>query len=72
MEVAGIVLTGGASRRMGRSKAMLPIGTTTLAARTAGLVEVVAQPVVEVGLGHSGLPAVADTIAAAGPLAAMA
>ncbi|MGI8751928.1 MAG: molybdenum cofactor guanylyltransferase [Acidimicrobiales bacterium] len=72
MDVAGIVLTGGASRRMGRPKATLAIGTTTLAARTAALVETVAQPVVEVGPGHSGLPAVPDTIVAGGPLAAMA
>jgi molybdopterin-guanine dinucleotide biosynthesis protein A len=57
---------------MGRPKATLPIGATTLAGRTAALVEAVAQPVVEVGPGHTVLPAVPDTIAAGGPLAAMA
>lgn len=67
-----MVLTGGSSRRMGRPKATLPVGATTLARRTAALVEAVAQPVVEVGPGHSGLPSVADTIPAAGPLAALA
>lgn len=72
MDVAGIVLTGGASRRMGRPKATLPIGTTTLARRTARLVDAVAQPVIEVGPDHSGLPSVPDTIAFGGPLAAVA
>lgn len=72
MDVAGIVLTGGASRRMGQAKAALPIGPTTLAGRTAALVGAVADPVIEVGPGHSSLPAVPDPIAGAGPLAAVA
>jgi molybdopterin-guanine dinucleotide biosynthesis protein A len=56
----------------GRAKAALPVGSTTLAARTAALVGAVADPAVEVGPGHSGLAAVADTIPRGGPLAAMA
>ncbi|MGH9130045.1 MAG: molybdenum cofactor guanylyltransferase [Acidimicrobiales bacterium] len=72
MDVAAMVLTGGASRRMGRCKATLPIGWTTLAARTAALVATIAEPVVEVGPGHSGAPFVMDALPAAGPLAAIA
>lgn len=77
-----MVLTGGASRRMGRAKAALPAGATTLARRTGALLVGLAQPVVEVGPGHTGLPAVADSFPGsgsgrpqrppAGPLAAMA
>jgi molybdopterin-guanine dinucleotide biosynthesis protein A len=72
MDVAGMVLTGGASRRMGRSKATLPVGTTTLAERTGALLAAVARPVVEVGPGLTTLPAVPDTISAGGPLVAVA
>ncbi|MDQ6840609.1 MAG: molybdenum cofactor guanylyltransferase [Actinomycetota bacterium] len=72
MDVAGILLTGGASARMGRTKATLPIGVTTLAVRTAQLLDAVAEPVVEIGPGHSGWPAVTDTVAGGGPLVAMA
>lgn len=67
-----MVLTGGASRRMGRTKATLPAGSTTMSRRTAELVAAVADPVVEVGPGHSGLRAVTDAVTAGGPLAAMA
>ncbi len=67
-----MVLTGGASRRMGRTKATLPAGSTTMSRRTAELVAAVADPVVEVGPGHSGLRSISDAVAAGGPLAAMA
>lgn len=71
--VAGLVLTGGASRRMGRDKAsiLLPDGRTcaqTVAARLTA----VADPVLEVGPGASGLRAVPDDRPGAGPLAALA
>lgn len=61
---------------MGRDKASIPVpGTgpgTTLARRTAGLLRGVADPVVEVGPGHSGLPSVSEDPPGGGPLAAAA
>ncbi len=74
MDVAGLLLTGGRSRRMGVDKATLvpPAGGSTLAARTAALLRRVAEPALEVGPGFSGLPAVADDHPGAGPLAAVA
>lgn len=79
MEVAAILLTGGASRRMGQDKAALPSGAPadhpgpeTLAARTGRLLQSVAALAIEVGPGRSGLPAVPDDHPGAGPLAAVA
>ena len=81
-----MLLTGGASRRMGRDKAAIPIpavpipggpgtaGATpvTLADRTARLLCAVAEPVVEVGPGRSFLRAVSEDPPGTGPLAAVA
>lgn len=69
---AGLILTGGASRRMGRDKASISPGgwDCTLAERTARLLEEVAAPVVEVGPGRTHLPAVTEEPAGAGPLVA--
>ena len=74
MAVAGILLTGGASTRMGWDKARLRHvgGDETLARRTARLLAEVAGPCVEVGPGYSGLPAVEESPPGAGPLAAVA
>ena len=74
---AGLLLTGGASRRMGADKALIELpggsqGRQALAARTGRLLSEVAHPVFEIGPGASGLPAVPDPVAHAGPLAAMA
>ena len=69
---AALLLTGGASRRLGRDKASLSLGATTLAERTAGLLMQVARPVIEVGPGHTGLVHVREAPAGGGPLAAMA
>ena len=70
---AGLLLTGGASRRMGRDKASLPLpGGLTCARRTAGLLRLVTEPVLEVGPGASGLDAIRERPAGAGPLAAVA
>jgi len=72
---AGILLTGGASRRMGRDKATLvfnrddPSGTT-LARRAADALREVAAPLVEVGPGVSGLASVLDDPPHRGPLVA--
>lgn len=73
---AAILLTGGASRRMGRDKASIEIpsgeGRLSLAERTAGLLESVADPVVEVGPGRSGRWCVREDPPGTGPLAATA
>jgi molybdopterin-guanine dinucleotide biosynthesis protein A len=71
---AGLLLTGGASRRLGQDKGALVLAGTTepLARRTARLLASVAQPAVEVGPGFSGLPAVREDPPGAGPLVAVA
>lgn len=70
--VAGLVLTGGASRRFGAPKADLRVAGERLADRTARLLRTVADPTLEVGPGWSSLPAVVEDPAGAGPLAALA
>jgi len=69
--VAGLVLTGGSSSRMGRDKAALPIGGQTLAERVAGRLSEVVAPVLEVGPGRCGLPVAPEDRPGAGPLAAL-
>ncbi|MBW3614114.1 MAG: NTP transferase domain-containing protein [Actinobacteria bacterium] len=70
--MAGLLLTGGASRRMGHDKASLIIDGTSLANRTAALLCEVVEPVLEVGPGHSRLPAVSEDPPGGGPLVALA
>lgn len=71
--MAGLLLTGGASRRMGTDKAVLAAADGhPLAVRTGRLLAEVAATAVEVGPGRSALPSVPDTDAGAGPLAAVA
>jgi molybdopterin-guanine dinucleotide biosynthesis protein A len=76
--VAGMLLTGGRSSRMGRDKATMPWsgpGTAatalTWAQRSARLLAAVAAPAIEIGPGTSGLPAVHDDRPAGGPLLAV-
>jgi molybdenum cofactor guanylyltransferase len=69
--VAGILLTGGASRRMGFDKALLWVDGVTNAVRLAGVLKTVATPVIEVGRAVSGLPCVLERPAGAGPLVAI-
>jgi molybdopterin-guanine dinucleotide biosynthesis protein A len=69
--VGGVLLTGGASRRMGRDKATLVVGGETLAARAARVLSAVCAAVIEVGDGESGLPSVREAPPGAGPLAAL-
>lgn len=69
---AGILLTGGRSRRLGVDKATLVLDGETLATRAARHLSGVCSPVVEAGDGVSALPAVRETPPGAGPLAAMA
>ncbi len=70
--VAGLLLTGGASRRMGADKAAIVLGGETLAARGARVLSAVAEPALEVGPGRSGLEAVREEPPGQGPLAAIA
>jgi molybdopterin-guanine dinucleotide biosynthesis protein A len=69
--VAGLLLTGGASRRMGTDKALLEVDGRRLAERGASVLSAVCRPVLEVGPGVSGLPAVREDPPGEGPLAAL-
>ena len=66
-----MLLTGGASRRMGFDKAYLEVGGVRNAVRLAGVLAQVAWPLVEVGFGCSGLPAVLEEPRGEGPLVAL-
>ncbi len=68
---AGLLLTGGASRRLGVDKAELRRDGERLADRTARLLAGVCTPVLEVGPGVSPLPAVREDPPGGGPLAAL-
>jgi molybdopterin-guanine dinucleotide biosynthesis protein A len=70
-QMAGVLLTGGTSRRMGTDKARLVLNGETLAARSARVLASVCDPVVEVGPAVSGLPAVQEEPPGAGPLVAL-
>ena len=70
--VAGILLTGGASRRMGSDKATLVVAGAPSARRIASLLSRVAHPVLEVGPGCSGLASVREDPLGEGPLVAVA
>jgi molybdopterin-guanine dinucleotide biosynthesis protein A len=69
---AGFVLVGGASRRMGRDKALLPLGDTTMVEAIAARARGAAGNVTLIGspekYGHLGLPVVPDEIENCGPL----
>jgi molybdopterin-guanine dinucleotide biosynthesis protein A len=69
---AGILLTGGRSRRLGTDKATLTVDGETLTVRAGRRLAAVCAPVVELGDGGSGLPSLRETPAGAGPLAALA
>jgi molybdopterin-guanine dinucleotide biosynthesis protein A len=71
MLLAGVLLTGGASRRMGTDKATLVVNGETLAVRAARVLSEVCDPVIEVGSSVSGLPAVREDPPGAGPLVAL-
>lgn len=70
--VAGLLLTGGHSRRMGVDKATIRVGGVTLAERTAAVLAAGTAPTLEVGPGRTGLPAVREQPPGRGPLAALA
>lgn len=72
--MAGAVLCGGASRRMGRDKALVTVDGVTMAARVASALSAAGcTPVVAIGgerpaLAELGLHAVADRFPGEGPL----
>lgn len=75
-QVAGFILAGGESSRMGRDKALLELGGAPLVVRTARLVESVVGPPTIVGEGgpyrELGLRVLADNWPSAGPLGGIA
>ncbi|MFM7060313.1 MAG: molybdenum cofactor guanylyltransferase [Actinomycetes bacterium] len=70
MTIPALLLTGGASRRMGTPKAAIEVDGETLAVRTARVLTSVCDPVIEVGPGYTELPVVREDPPGEGPLAA--
>ncbi|MGH9105387.1 MAG: molybdenum cofactor guanylyltransferase [Acidimicrobiales bacterium] len=70
--VAGVLLTGGGSKRMGFDKSLMRVAGLPNAVRLAQVLGQVASPVVEVGPGRTDLPAAAERPQGSGPLAALA
>ena len=75
--MSGLVLAGGASRRMGRDKAQIVLGGEPLVMRAVRLLTQVCTDVVVASgdghrLDHLGLPQVADAVPDAGPLGGIA
>lgn len=62
MQLAGIILCGGNSSRMGTPKALLPFGPELLLQRVVRLLSTVADPVVVVAAPHQRLPKLASDI----------
>ncbi len=69
--VAGLVLTGGLSTRMGKDKSMLLAGGISFAERVASVLSAAASPCLEVGPQRSSLPAVQEEPQGQGPLVAI-
>jgi molybdopterin-guanine dinucleotide biosynthesis protein A len=69
--IAGVLLTGGASRRMHTDKASIVWRGETLAARAGRVLGEVCTPVLEIGSGLSGLSSVREDPPGSGPLAAL-
>jgi molybdenum cofactor guanylyltransferase len=79
MQTAGLILCGGESRRMGRSKAWLPFGDETMLERVVRLVSSAVSPIVVVAAPNQELPPLAgavtvvrDKVAGRGPLQGLA
>src|SRR5687767_5404322 len=71
--VAGLLLTGGRSRRFGSDKARLPVEGVPNAQRLANVLAAALDgPVFEVGPGHTTLPTAPEDQPGEGPLAAIA
>jgi molybdopterin-guanine dinucleotide biosynthesis protein A len=73
--VAAFILAGGASRRMGQDKALLPAGSRTLleimAAKAGTLTERIAIVGPTERYGHLGWPVLPDEVALSGPLSGL-
>ncbi len=69
MNVAAVLLTGGASSRMGTDKATLVVDGEAMAHRAARVLRAVCDPVIEVGAGRTNLRCVHETPQGEGPLA---
>ena len=69
---AAILLTGGASRRMGFDKTSLMVGGTPLAVRLGAMLAQICAPAIEIGTGRSGLPSMQERPGGEGPLVAIA
>jgi molybdopterin-guanine dinucleotide biosynthesis protein A len=69
MKAAAVLLTGGASSRMGSDKATLVVNGEALARRAARVLSAVCAPVVEVGPGTTSLRVVREDPPGQGPLA---
>jgi molybdopterin-guanine dinucleotide biosynthesis protein A len=72
VSTAGLLLTGGQSRRLGAPKATLRLHGERLVDRAARVLVAIADPVIEVGLGYTELQHVREEPAGEGPLAALA
>lgn len=74
MRCAGLLLTGGRSRRLGQDKAAvrLRLGGATLAEQAADVLGSVTAPTLEVGPGWTKLPVVTEGHKPQGPLVALA
>jgi molybdenum cofactor guanylyltransferase len=79
MNIAAVILCGGESRRMGRSKAWLPFGDELMLQRVVRLTGAAAGPIVVVAAPGQELPAlpvdvaiVRDAVAGRGPLQGLA
>lgn len=70
--VAGLLLTGGAARRLGQDKAALELGGERLGDRAARVLAEVCAPTLEVGPGRTDLEHVVEDPPGSGPLAAVA
>lgn len=70
-QTAGILLTGGRSRRMGTDKASMQIEGTASATRIVRILRRVVATVIEVGPGRSGVDFVREDPVGAGPLVAV-
>jgi molybdenum cofactor guanylyltransferase len=70
--LAGIVLTGGSSRRMGFDKMVVRVDGLGCAERVARVLSGRLDPVIEVGPGRTALPALFEEPRGTGPLRALA
>ena len=68
MKIAGIVLAGGSSSRMGQNKAQLLFDNETLLARNVALLSSLALPAVFVSGQYDGVQCIADLSPSLGPL----